>query len=482
MKKKGPRIKNTFKSGFVRSLSIPLIATFLAIAAAIVLLVYFSFAKRLKARITANKWEEFTAIEDNITERLEEFDLIANDIYKSPTFLFADLPADKKQGYNMTSEVKRYLVGNQFLSYLIYYRNANPDKFFSSEGEINTKHFWDTYLNFEGETLEGFLGEIRDSYRHDVLPMRKSASRVVPNKTYLTLLEPIPLASPNPCAFAIGFVEKKTLNSYMDSIFSSCDGEIVIYDSGNNYLYDYKSGLDLDDETLSLVREKTWVDNQASFRHGGRTYVVQKSVSSYDKWQFFAVYDAKSLYREVFIAELFIYVIFAFVVLTALIFCLTVIARKFSPINQLAVSVMKDEDTEGKSVIDEHGLLQSRFLSLFEEKKKMYTALFFSNLMANQYDKALLEDALDEYNIEFHGNIFCPLAIMGGFDQDDRELVTKVTDCAWECLNSESITSYIHINMSPYCLVVCMNGQMDSFSYGNLVDIIRSLHEQMQKR
>ncbi|MBP5153067.1 MAG: helix-turn-helix transcriptional regulator, partial [Lachnospiraceae bacterium] len=62
------------------------------------------------------------------------------------------------------------------------------------------------------------------------------------------------------------------------------------------------------------------------------------------------------------------------------------------------------------------------------------------------------------------------------------ELVTKVTDCAWECLNSESITSYIHINMSPYCLVVCMNGQMDSFSYGNLVDIIRSLHEQMQKR
>ncbi len=163
MKKKEARIKRTFRSGFVRSLSIPLVATFLGIAAAIVLLVYFSFAKRLKDRITANKWEEFSAIENNITSRLEEFDLIANDIYKSPTFLFADLPADKKQGYNMTGEVKRYLVGNQFLSYLIYYRNANPDKFFSSEGEINVKHFWDTYLSFEDKTLEDFIGEIRDS-------------------------------------------------------------------------------------------------------------------------------------------------------------------------------------------------------------------------------------------------------------------------------------------------------------------------------
>jgi hypothetical protein len=341
MKKKEARIKRTFRSGFVRSLSIPLVATFLGIAAAVVLLVYFSFSKRLKDRITANKWEEFSAIENNITSRLEEFDLIANDIYKSPTFLAADLPADKKQGYNMSGEVKRYLVSNQFLSYLIYYRNANPDKFFSSEGEINVKHFWDTYLSFEDKTLEDFIGEIRDSYRHNVIPMRRSASRVVPNKNYLTLLEPIPLASSNPCAFAIGFVEKKTLNSYMDSILSSCRGEILLFDSDSELLYDYKSGLDLPKDALDTAMEKTLSDRQGTFRYRGKSYVVQKSVSSYDKWQFLAVYEAGSLYREVYLAEVFIFVILAAVVLAALFFCMAVIAMKFSPIKQLAVSVMK---------------------------------------------------------------------------------------------------------------------------------------------
>ena len=198
MKKKETKLKETFKSGFVRSISVPLLITFLGIAVAVILLVYFSFARNLKDRIAANKMEEFASIEGNITGRLQEFDLIANDIYKSPTFLFADIAADKKQSYNMTTEVKRYLVGNQFLSYLIYYRDANPDKFFSSEGEIAVKHFWDTYLKFEGVEMEEFVEEIRDSYRHNVLPMRKATSKVVPNKSYLTLLEPIPLSSSNP--------------------------------------------------------------------------------------------------------------------------------------------------------------------------------------------------------------------------------------------------------------------------------------------
>lgn len=477
-KDKKDSLKSVLNSGFVRSLSLPLICTFAGIAIVVIFLICFSYSTNLKSRISANKYEELLAIENTITGRLDEFDYIAADIYRSPSFLFANLPADKTQGYTMTSEVKRYLTGNNFLSYLIYYRTANPEKFFSSVGEFSTKNFWDAYLDFDGMTLEEFMAEINDSVRHNVAPMRKAAE----NKSYLTLYEPIPLASRTPQAFAIAFIEKKALNTYVESIFSNCKGEILLFDSESDLLYTYVSGADFDEEAMAQALDATKNYNQASIRVKGKSYVIQKCISAYDKWQVLAVFDSKTLFKEVYIAEAVMLMILAVVIITAFVFCFVLIARKFKPINQLAVSVMKDIGSDDSGVIDEHGLLRARFLSLFEEKKKMYTAIFFSNLLANQYDRALLEDALDEYNIEFHGNIFCPLVIMGDFDAENKDLASKIMDCAWECLNTENITSYIFLKMSPYSMVVCMNGQMDSLSYGNLTDMIRNLHEQILSR
>lgn len=478
VRKKTESLKNVLNSGFVRSLSLPLMFTFAGIAIVVVLLICFSYSRNLKARISANKYEELHAIENTITGRLDEFDYIASDIYKNPNFLFANLTADKTQGYKMTDEVKHYLIGNNFLSYLIYYRVANPDKFYSSEGEFNAKNFWDAYLKFDGLTLDEFMTEINDSVRHNVAPMRKA----IGNKSYLTLYEPIPLASQTPLAFAIAFIEKKTLNSYVESLFSNCNGELLLYDSESNLLYTFSKGAEFDEKAMTASMNATGTSNQGSIRNGGKNYVVQKRISAYDKWQIVVAYESKTLYREVYTAVAIMFVILAVVIMAAFVLCFILIARKFKPINQLAVSVMKDGDGTGSGIIDEHGLLRARFLSLFEEKKKMYTAIFFSNLLANQYDRALLEDALDEYNIEFHGNIFCPLVIMGDFDAENKDLASKLMDCAWECLNTESITSYIFLKMSPYSMVVCMNGQMDSLSYGNLADMIRNLHEQILSR
>ncbi len=481
MKDNKKPFSNVLKSGFVRSLSLPLFCTFAGVAIVVIFLVCFSYSRELKDGIEDKKFEELSTIKDNITRRLDEFDSIATDIYKSPTFLFADLPADRNQGYSMTTEVKRYLTGNQFLAYLIYYRNANPDRVFTSAGEFELKNFWDAYLDFEDQTLDDFIAEINDSVRHNVRAMRNAKS----NKAYLTLFEPIPLFFQNPQAYAIAFVEKATLDSYVNSIFSNCKGEILMLDSESNLLYSYSKGVELDDDDIAMVLEKTRDVKSANMRSRGRhgkTYVVQKCVSSYDMWKLVAIYDAGSLDRDVYRTEILIFIVLFVVILTALVFCMLVIARKFRPINQLAVSMLDDKDNPGDGIIDEHGLLRAGFISLFEEKKKMYTTVFFSNLLANQYDSTLLEDALEEYNIEFHGNIFCPLAIMGDFDKENKELATQIVDCAWECLNTESITSYIFLKMTPYCMVVCMNGQMDSFSFENLADMIRNLYEQIMDR
>ncbi len=468
--------KSTLKSKYVRSVSFPIICTFAGIAIAIVLLVYFSFSRDLRNKINANKYEELAAVESGITERLDEFDLIVTAIYESPNFLFSNLAADKKQSYNMSKEIENYLAGNRFIKYLIYYRKTNSDKFFSSEGEFSTQNFWNAYLKFDGIDYDAFMEEIGSTVRHKVLPVR----RALYGRDYLTLIEPVPLYSQSRLAFAIAFVEKKALDSYMAPLFNDCGGELFMLDPDSNLLYRYEAGVSLSEGSISGIIGNRDISETAVIGCDEGRFLVQKIKSPYDKWQFIAVYDRHTLYSELHAMEAVMVVIVVLIMLAAGGLCFGLIVSKFRPINQLALSVV-DDPQEAGTIIDEHGLLSSRFRKLYEEQRKMYSTIFFSNLLGNQYDSGLLEDAIEEYKIEFPGDTFCPLVIMGESGTEKRRFSDKLTETVWECLNTESITSYIYLNNSPHSIVVCMNGHSEAFSYNALAGLICSLHEQVLK-
>ncbi len=468
--------KSTLKSKYVRSVSFPIICTFVGIAIAIVLLVYFSFSRDLRSRINANKYEELTAVESGITGRLDEFDLIVTSIYESPNFLFSNLAADKKQRYNMYKEIENYLVGNSFIKYLIYYRMSDSDKFFSSSGEFSTKNFWDAYLKFDGIDYDTFMEEVGSTVRHKVLPVRPALY----GREYMTLIEPVPLYSRSGLAFAIAFVEKKALDAYMAPLFTDCGGELLMLNPDSNLIYRYEAGVELSEDSISAMIEKSDISGTEVIGCDEGRFLVQKIKSPYDKWQFIAVYDRHTLYTELHAMEAVMVLIVVLIMLAAGGLCFGLIASKFRPINQLALSVI-DDPQEAGTIIDEHGLLSSRFRNLYEEQRKMYSTIFFSNLLGNQYDSSLLEDAIEEYKIEFHGDTFCPLVIMGESGAEKLRFAGKLTETVWECLNTESITSYVYLNNSPHSIVVCMNGHSEAFSYNALVGLICSLHEQVLK-
>jgi len=129
------------------------------------------------------------------------------------------------------------------------------------------------------------------------------------------------------------------------------------------------------------------------------------------------------------------------------------------------------------SIINERSLLRTTFLSLIEEKKKIYDELFFSNLLAEQYDENLLEDALEEYGISFGHESYCSMVVIPKVDQPSKALLEKIRILVNDNLGSEEITVYTCSLSKPMSVLVCLNCDSEKLQANPLDSLSTAVHE-----
>lgn len=454
---------NIFSSGFMRSLFLPLILVVSGFVAIVAVFVYFFFTKGMKESVVNSRMQNLMSVSKSIEKSLSDFDAISNGINSNPNFISSKSHEDANEGksYSLSEsqEIKKYLVGNSFFTYLTYYRVADPDTFYSSVGKLSTKSLWDAYLSFSDMTCNEFIDKIKNSTYHTTFNFHSDEKE----EEYIVLINPIPLTNLSKNAFIVAFIDKGNIDSYMSSFLNDFPGQLVIKDGNGDVFYEYSN-------------------SKVKLDFSDRKNVVQKTVSNSYKWTFEVVYEKKVLFENIYLTEMMMAIVSVLVIIITVFVSMWVVSRKFMPINRLAVSMLEDDSKENSGVIKEHELLTSKFTSIMQEQKKVYYELFFSNLLADQYDKQLLDDAIDEYDIIFDGDCFCPVVIKADINKEDKNKVEEIKTLIQECVYADFESSYIHVQKSPFCFVVLLNGSKEQFEPVKITELMQLLYEQLYEK
>ena len=164
-------LRNITKSSFIKSIFFQIISIFSIVVLLVILVVFFSFTSEMNKEIIHTKQKQLDSISETISKRMDEINSSAYKISTDKYFTAEPVEGALYSGYEMTNTLERYLVGNGFIDYLIYYRLSEPDTFYTSRGELNYRTFWDTFLNYEGYDKYIFLSLITGSTGVRIFPL-----------------------------------------------------------------------------------------------------------------------------------------------------------------------------------------------------------------------------------------------------------------------------------------------------------------------
>lgn len=443
-------------------MAVPVILMFALVLCLIMIFVFGSFSSDLKEKILDNKYEEIRVCDDNLSSRLTELRDINNDMYTGPVFKFGTT-GNSNEGYAIYKEVAKYLVGNDFVQYLVYYRMATPQYFYTSEGAFDYLNFWKAYIAFEGYSAEDFLGRVTSVQRDEIISGLKDKN----GREYLLAVSPIPLTSKHTYAYSLAYIKKSSFDAYVDNIFIDCEGFLRIKDINNEYFYSYGKGYDEDFIRSYSSSDDPQYEGIRKVSVGGRKYYEYTVNSSYNRCKVTAVFAAGDLMYRVYFMEGLLAVALLGILAFASICCFILVNRKIKPINDLATSLLGEDDVVEGTVINEDLLLRDKIDKLKEEKDRVYMRLFFSNLLAEQYDERSVVDAKREYKLRFDYSCFCCMALVPAEDAED---ITSSENIALlrEKLEADDYELYVIVNNAPKSLLLFINCEKERLFGSNL--------------
>ena len=139
MEKRRAIIKNSIGSKFAKQIIFSLLIIFFLLIVIVIAIVAISFGKDVRRKVIENKKEQFHYVGQNISERVSELKSIFYGIGEDSNFYIIGNPDQLGSGYRMNEALDRYMAGNDFASYLVYYQLSNADKFYSSSGAIRMR-------------------------------------------------------------------------------------------------------------------------------------------------------------------------------------------------------------------------------------------------------------------------------------------------------------------------------------------------------
>lgn len=410
--KKG-MIKNSMGSKFAKHIIFSLLIIFSFLIAIVIAIVAISFGSDVRQKVTENKREQLRYVGENISQRVSELKRIFYGIGEDSSFYIIGNPDQTGSGHRMIEALDKFLAGNDFASYLVYYQLSNADKFYSSSGEMSADAFLKTKLGCDQEQADIFLNRICETTGFKSYPMTSCTK----SSKYLMLVNAFPSFSKNPQSFVAALVQENELREMADALFMDCYGEFIILAVEDTVLYSYGN---VEESLFDSLPGKEYLlsseGEDCAVTISGEQYLFQKVYDDSLGWHYVSLIRAADIMETVNRNQMQFYLIIVAVLLCTGGLIFIFVLRKYAPIMRLAATVKNQAGIPGnmQNDCDEQTLLSATFQMLLEEKKNHYTDIFFTNLLAEQYDEDTLVYAVQEYDIHFEYPYFMAVAVSIG--------------------------------------------------------------------
>ncbi len=268
--------QNISKSKFVRSVFLKIVSIFLLFIIAIISIVFFSFTSEINRNILAERQKQLDTIENTISKRMEEISSIAYNISKDKSFYLEAVTDNKNTGYEMSETLERYLVGNDFIEHLAYYRLSEPDIIYASSGQLSFRNFWSAYLGVDDATAQNYINKVKDTTEIELNYIALDDEK----HSYFSYICPLPQFSKVPQAYVLMLIPISQVKPILESQLTNCYGDVAILDETGTEIYHMSNLEHKTPLSLSALLEETY------FTHDGERYILQKTKSSSNSWTY----------------------------------------------------------------------------------------------------------------------------------------------------------------------------------------------------
>lgn len=403
---------NVFKSKFIRSIGLQVICIFLIVIILVIALVFFSFTSEINNRIIGEKEKQLAVIEENISTRMEEVASISYNIGDDKLFYYGEMTDTEYSGYEIASTLERYLVGNEFIDYLAYYKLSEPDTIYTAKGELGFKDFWIAYFGVDEEQTDAYIDMIQSckEIHVDMVSSEKGQG------LYMTYTYPLPPLSQTPQAFVLMLISIQDIEPLLSSQFNNCHGKISIFDQQGREIYSYSNAEEELPITITMQNGEKYTSKE------GNKYVVQQRISDSNGWTYVSFIGLDDIMSESANQQLLFILLLLAVMFIALSITLVSIINQFKPISNLALSfTRKGDDNLNKKTIDENSLLSDTIASLKDdsEQKTKFETAYYEAEAANKAKSAFLSNM--SHDIRTPMNAIVGMTEIAGKNLNDPE-------------------------------------------------------------
>ena len=368
------------KSKFVRSLFLRVLAIFIIVSIAIVAIVFVSFTSEINRNVISDRERQLAVIEDTLSSRMKEATSVAYNIGNDETFYLEPVAGAKYSGYEMSNALAKYLIGNEFIGHLAYYRLSEPEKVYSSTGELTFDNYWDLYLD-NAIPKEQYRKLITGGKNSWTIP-----AAVGKANSFIMHVCSFPHFSISPQAFLVMLIPVSEIMPLLETMLVDAKGEVFIFDADGGELC--RTG------TLSvgIPTDMKTLQNAAKDEHmtvGDTKYVVLQRVSASNGWTYISVLSLDDIISGPANRQLVFIILLLVLMFVAVFSMLICIIIQYKPISNLA-----DEVGGDRGAVDEMDLLSDRFASLKDdsEQKQKYQTAFYEAEAASKAKSAFLSN------------------------------------------------------------------------------------------
>ncbi len=477
MKKR--RVVDAMKSKFARSVTLPLVALFLVLVGVIALSVFSSFINELETKIVQAKMNQLEEVENSISNQMKNVQNVAYQVGRNHVFLLTPSENRNFSGTEMVNGLKNFIVSNDFIEYLAYYRYSEPYKIYSSAGEMSFSSFYSSCIRIKEYTETGFLEKAADNDGNTVII--KGVGTEIDTPCFF-MIEPLPIFSLKPQAWALAVVEESSITNIIKYIFNDCSGRMFILDESGNLLLNY--GVADITENQAIKRNSDGeISEDKEIRINGTDYLVLTKNASYGKWKYICLLKKNDMLSDLTRKQISFIV---FVVSLALITCaliMLIVLVRYAPVNRLAEAVKNEVGVRSESERDdEQQLLHTAFNEMLYEKKNAYNTIFYVNLLENQYDEDTVEFYKEEYGIETEGSVFRVIAVALKERHYHRDEKKKINSEIRAFFDSEDIRSTVIYRAKPRRFIVILNMDKEQDDNDRLLEEAEWLAELLNKK
>lgn len=469
-------ILQALKSKFAKSIMIPIISIFVVLLASIILIVFASFSNEIKANTMEKKLQQLYTTEQNISARIREINSITHSISEDSRFSFTKLEDNPSySGYELAKVLKTFLIGNDFVSYLSYYRTSEADRVFTSVGDMLFRTFWKGYIHHSDVTEEEYLAQVRNIKNRKILPLKDSGSK----RGYLTMIYPMPLYHSTPSAYVIVYINASKIDDISNSLFVESEGELTIFDLENQPIYHYASSQN-EEERNEMVKAASLMLDGVSYEKitiDGEDYIIFQHKSDYNGWTYVSLIRRNDITSRLTDKQLTFILLLLYIILGAIAAIFISVLFNYRSINRLAQTISKDLDIGDENTSNEQLLLSDAYIYLREKTQNIAQNQFLSNLIEGQYDKFSIDFASNECNLYFEYSGYIACALYMEKLSDKKEIENRI-GLIREHFAMYDMQCYPLYQMNPNRITIVLNAEEDMLSWDALQPIFFALHQE----